>query len=245
MFGQEIDILCHSASNPGRGMGQVEVFLKGRKYQMAGDMSNEDSWTMTIYNTQDFLVRSFFLKVIAGIQNFNTPVTLDETYSASNIYSGFNYSGQGSNQYNENFSDNHYEFLKSIGFGYLSGTMTKINEVYNNMRQNINSKSLKGMSDINANSFVPIADSGAIYGIQDIYTPSRTYEARPWYMADIVVQQLDHNDEPIQTTLLQNAFISNVGAIDYTDEVGDVSTTELTFNYSGIEYISEGSYINY
>ena len=243
LFGQEIDILCHASSNPGREMGTVEVYLKGRKYTMAGDMSDESSWTITIYNTQDFLVRNFFLKVIAGIQNFNTPITLDDEYSKSHdIFSGFNYSGAGSNLYQQESNYNTKDFLDSIGMGDLTDAMETVNIAYNEMR-NLNNINIGD----NPNSFIQADGRVANHGLgtAGVYNGDGNYAARPWYMTDIIIQQLDHNDNPISETRLNNAFATAVGGIDYTDEVGEISTTEITFAFSGIEYGASGVYVKF
>jgi hypothetical protein len=58
--------------------------------------------------------------------------------------------------------------------------------------------------------------------------------SKPWYWTDIIIQQLDHNDEVISSVVLWDAWVTSVGDIDYTDETGDVSQTQITFAYSGI-----------
>lgn len=246
LFGQEIDILCHSTSNPGREMGTVEVFLKGRKYTMAGDMSDEGTWTITIYNTEDFLVRSFFLKVIAGIQNFTAPVTLDGGYNQmSDVFQGFDYSG-GNKTLQPNGGNSAYEFLDYIGKGKLSETMESVNVVYNEMRNNWNTinRAIDNVRDIISSSNY-IQPDGRVLNGNAIFNGDGNYTARPWYMTDIIIQQLDYNDKPITVSKLNNGFVTNVGGIDYTDEVGEISTTEITFAFSGIEYGVDGFYVNY
>lgn len=247
LFGQEIDILCHASSNPGREIGTVEVFLKGRKYTMAGDMSDEGTWSITIYNTEDFLVRSFFLKVIAGIQNFNTPITLDEGYNQmSNIFQGFDYTSDGSNLYVGDSTQSSYDFLTTIGRGELSDAMETVNNVYNEMRHNWNmiNSAIDNVRDIiSDNSY--IQPDGLITSNNATYNGDGHYIARPWYMTDIVIQQLDSNDLPVTETRLTNGFVSAVGGIDYSDEVGEISTTEITFTYSGTEYGVDGVYVKY
>lgn len=243
LFGEELDILCHASSNPGREIGTVEVFLKGRKYIMAGDMSDEGTWSITIYNTQDFLVRSFFLKVIAGIQDFNTPSTLDDSNNfLSEIFSGFNYA-TGTNIYNQqNVAD--YDFLAEIGKDSLSDTMNIVNTAYNEMRTNWNTVN-NYIYNVKDNILNSTGAYGKIFTSNSSKRFNATYKAQPWYMTDIIIQQLDHNNLPVTNTTLHNAFITNVGGIDYTDETGTVSTTELTFAYSGKDYSVEGFYVNY
>jgi len=76
-FGRELDIQTHDVTAPGRSIGTVDVFLKGRKYQLAGDRSDEGQITLSFYNDPNMIIRRFFLQVIAGMQNFNVPVTID------------------------------------------------------------------------------------------------------------------------------------------------------------------------
>ena len=76
-FGRELDIQTHDVTAPGRSMGVAEVYLKGRKYQLAGDRSDEGSITLTFYNDPHLIIRRFFLQVVAGIQNYNLPLTID------------------------------------------------------------------------------------------------------------------------------------------------------------------------
>ncbi len=246
LFGQEIDILCNATTNPGREIGTVEVFLKGRKYQMAGDMNDEGTWSMTIYNTEDFLVRSFFLMVIGGIQNFNTPLTMDDGYNQLSVaFNGFDYGNGQGNIFNSG-NQGRYDFLTSIGQGALSSTLDTINTVYNEMRSNWNtvSRAIDNVRDIINSNPTAIA-GGPILSNNAVYNGDGNYAARPWYMSDIVIQQLDSNDKPVTTTTLHNAFASAVGSIEYTDETGDISKTEITFTYSGITYGVDGYRVTY
>jgi len=146
-FHDEVDILCNASTMPGREIGSVEVYLKGRKYQMAGDMSDENTWNFTIYNTETFLVRDFFLSLIAEIQSFEAPPTLSG--SASVLY---------------------------------------------------------------------------------------PRKGQPWYMRNITIQQLGSAGEVLTSAVLTNAYVTTVGPIEYSDETGNISTTEITFTFSGIIY---------
>ena len=148
-FGREIDILTHDIVSPSMSIGVAEVFLKGRKYQLAGDRSDEGSISMTIYNDPELGIRTFLQEGIKAIQDFETPST---------IY------GPGS------------------GFG--------------------------GMF--------------SLFG-----------GALP-YQGDIVIQQLDHDEQIVNSVILHESFVTEVGSIEYQDEVGDVSTTQITIAYTGL-----------
>jgi len=49
--GETFNILCHSASLPGKSLTPVDMVAKGRKYQLRGETSYEGTWTVDIYNT--------------------------------------------------------------------------------------------------------------------------------------------------------------------------------------------------
>jgi hypothetical protein len=81
MLGQKLDILCHNVQSPGRGIGTIDVYLKGREYKIAGDRADEGSITMTFYNDPNLILRRFFLKLIAGVQSYVTPETIQQTFN--------------------------------------------------------------------------------------------------------------------------------------------------------------------
>jgi len=140
--GREIDIQCHDVNAPGRSMGVAEVFLKGRKYQLAGDRADEGSLTLTFYNDPELILRTTLLDMVNDIQDYNVP---------------------GS----------------SGGGGYGGG-----------------------------GSPLP-------------------------YQTDVTIEQLDHEERVVIATVYHSAFVTEVGAIDYQDEIGEISTTALTLSYTG------------
>lgn len=229
-FSEDIDILCNSTSSPGREMGTTEIFLKGRKFNIAGDMSDDGTWEFTIYNTPDLLVRRFFLKVVGGIQNFQTPETIEASFEgASNltpVYGGLNNSNLGTVG---GVIDS--GILDVIGLGGVGDAISSINGAYQDMKSNWNT--IKALPTTVTNSL----ENG--FSLVTNINSNNPYANRPWYMSDVKIQQLDHNDEVISETLLNNAFITSVSPIEYNDELGEISTTTLTFTYSGIEYGNE------
>jgi len=56
------------------------------------------------------------------------------------------------------------------------------------------------------------------------------------YKQDITIQQLDHDGLSIGEAILHNAFVTNVGAIEFSDETQGISTTSVTFTWSGITF---------
>jgi len=186
-LGKNLDIQCHNVQSPGRSIGTVDVYLKGREFKIAGDRADEGSITLTFYNDPELLLRRFFLKIIGGIQNYQTPVSIavvDASYS---------------------------EQLNSI-LGTISSTISDITNAYNQIKYNIN-----GL----------MYSSGLYYG---------TYDGKPWYQTDIKILQLGPDEETLVETVLHNAFVSDVSALEYTDETGEISQTTLTITYSGISY---------
>jgi len=183
-FGRELDIQTHDVTAPGRSLGIVEVYLKGRKYQLAGDRADEGVITLTFYNDPDMIIRKFFLQVIAGVQNFNVPNTVEGGVP------------QGG------------EFVGRLG----QQALVAFDEIRSNFRSVTDL--LRGMS----------------------YRPQPGSHSGPWYQSDIRVQQLNHNKDVSTEAVYHSAFVTDVSAIDYQDEVGEVSTTTITIAYTGVSY---------
>jgi len=206
-FGQEIDIQTHAMSSPGSSMGVAEVYLKGRKYQIAGDRADEGSMSLTFYNDPDLLVRRFFLQIIDGIQNFNTPITIEN---------GSNMDTLGR------------DFLSSNNFsGYSQKNISnRISSAYDEIRRNFDSLSsvFRGAANYLSGGQERSLFSSSVNGMD------------PWYQSTITIQQLDNNMDVSTETTVYNAFVTDVSAIEYTDEVGDISTTTITLAYTGIDY---------
>ena len=76
-LGKEIDIMCHEVSSPGRALGVVDVYLKGREIKIAGDRGDAGQITISFYNDPSLLVRNFFLKLISEVQSYEAPMTID------------------------------------------------------------------------------------------------------------------------------------------------------------------------
>jgi len=200
-FGREIDIQTHDVTAPGRSMGVAEVYLKGRKYQLAGDRSDEGTITLTFYNDPEMVIRRFFLQVIAGIQNFNLPITVEG--GTANLSSD----------------------IKGVGVGHRA--LIAFDEIRNNFR------TLKELfEDLTMNT----KDYSTDFRNQYNKKGAGIYQSAPWYQTDIRIQQLNHNSEVSTESVYHSAFITDVSAIDYQDETGDISTTTLTLAYTGVSY---------
>lgn len=225
VFGKELDIVCHSATAPGREISTVDVFIKGRKYQLAGEMADEGTWEMTIYNTPDLLHRRFFLKMIGGIHNFNTPDYLQDggIVPPSKITGGTNLSVHGNDSGSSVFDGDLGDLLSNV-----SSAVGKINQAYTDIKSTFSA--VKRTSN-NIKQLIN-GDWTAL----ETFISDNNYTAKPWYQHDIIIQQLDHNEEVIATSILNNAFVKSVSPIEYSDETQEISKTTITFAYSGIEY---------
>jgi hypothetical protein len=223
VFGNEIDIVCKSTSMPGRTLGTVEVFVKGRKFQLASESADDNTWEIEFYNVPDLLHRRFFLKMIGGVHNHNTPDYLNDGGSipAPNINSGTNLSVSGSS--NNSSASSLASFL-----GGVSDSVTKINSAYNDL------KNLWGSAKKVSNNLKQ-AINGDWQSLLSLISENG-YSSTPWYQQEVIIQQLDNNGQPIAEAVLHNCFVTSVGEIEYSDESGDISTTTVTFSYSGISY---------
>ena len=199
ILGQNIDILCNATSAPGADIGTAEVFLRGRKYQLAGDRIDDGTWEMTIYNTPDMLVRNFFLKLIDSIQSYKTPQSFSQTVAGL------------------------------IPTGNVNNVLSQLGNI------NTSLFSLINQVTINWNNIYSV--------IRNISDSAYSLGSGPWYMTEIIIQQLDHEMKVTSQIVLEKAFIKTVGNIDYSDETGNVSTTTFTFAYSGIRFGTDAEQI--
>jgi len=190
-FGKELDIQCHEVSSPGRSIGVVDVYLKGREYKIAGDRADTSQITLVFYNDPNLIIRNFFLRVISEIQSYNTP----DTVNTESI---------------RNYVQTASEIFNAPG----------LNDLYSGIIGGIN---LINQVSYNIDNVLGFA-SGLTGG-----------EISPGYQYDISIQQLDEKGNVASETILMNAWISEVSEIQYTDETGEVSSTELTINYTGIK----------
>ncbi len=222
VFGNEIDIICSGSSMPGRELSTVEAYVKGRKFLLAAEMADEGSWEMTIYNTPDHIHRRFFLKMIGGIHNFQTPDYLNDGGSlpATTLDGGTNYSVSGTAS----------PQTSGIGgfLGRASDAASSINTAYNDIKYAFGTAK-KISSDLKR---VINGDWSSLEGLLS----ANGYSSSVWYQQDIVIQQLDHNDNAITQAVLHNCFVTSVGPISYSDESSEISTSDITFSYSGISF---------
>jgi len=66
----KFDVLAHSTNFPGKTIGQIDVFNQGRKLPLFGDTNFQNTWTITIYNTEDHAIRRAMLNWMKACDNF-------------------------------------------------------------------------------------------------------------------------------------------------------------------------------
>ncbi len=98
--GKEGDIYfyCKAASLPASNLGEIEVGFMGRKFYEHGDRTF-DPWDVTMYNSQDFAMRSF---IEYWMDQMNTHENNTQTYTLTpegGHFSGINLSGNNSSYY--------------------------------------------------------------------------------------------------------------------------------------------------
>ncbi len=81
------------------------------------------------------------------------------------------------------------------------------------------------------NSDAPLSNGGDFGRIMNIILGGSSN-----YKQDIVIQQLDFEESVIGEAIIHNAFVTTVGSIEYSDETQGVSTTSVTFTWSGITF---------
>jgi len=219
VFSNEIDIICTSTGMPGRDVSTVEAYVKGRKFLLAGEMADEGSWEMTIYNTPDHIHRRFFMKMIGGIHNFNTPSYLNDGGSMpkTSLSGGTNMSVSGAAS---SAGGGIGDFL-----GGVSAAVSAIDTAYQDLK-NVWGSAAKVSSDLKQ------AINGDWQSLEALIS-SNGYSSSNWYQQDVIIQQLDSNDVPITQMVLHNCFVTGVSPIEYSDESAEISTCTISFAYSG------------
>ena len=227
VLGRDLDIACNATTNPGRELGTVDVFIKGRKVQYAAEGTDEGTWELTMYNDPTLQHRNFFLEMINVIHSFAEPQYLSDNGGIQNSNLGVNALNIGSSAQG---SSN----LDFSGWGKLGNFVNKVSSAVNAANTAYNNITNTFAQFQRVSKSVQDFTSGDLTALQEIFNIN-SYQ-RPWYMTEIIVEQLDNVGNSVSTTILHNAFISNVGPIEYSDETGDISTTTITFTYSGISY---------
>jgi hypothetical protein len=174
---------------------------------------------MTIYNTPDHFMRRYFLELINAIHSFDTPAYLMDP-------------GQMTQTELRTIRVNAAGSGGTSGSGSFGGFLGKISNTVKQIDKAITD--VKGLFN-RASTVVDTIQQGG-YGSFESLTYGPGYPHRPWYQQDITIQQLDHSGRAISQVTILNAFITNVGPVEYDDSEGDVTKTTITFAFSGLEY---------
>ena len=67
---EQMSFLCSSTSLPGMTIGEVTIPFRGRELYVAGDRTFA-TWTTTILNDTDFLIRKAYERWLNGINNMS------------------------------------------------------------------------------------------------------------------------------------------------------------------------------
>jgi hypothetical protein len=71
-----------------------------------------------------------------------------------------------------------------------------------------------------------------VHNVKTVQNYVSQTNASGWYQGNVTIEQLGNHNNPVGATVVHNAFITEVGAIEYQDEVGDVSTTTVTLAFT-------------
>jgi hypothetical protein len=69
--GPSVDILAKSATMPGRGFADVQVWVQGRELTVAGDATYDGTWSCTFMDTEDHMLRNKFIAWMDYIDSFD------------------------------------------------------------------------------------------------------------------------------------------------------------------------------
>ena len=83
---EEFSFLCKAASLPASNIAAIDVPFRGRIFKVAGDRT-VDTWTVTVINDEDFLIRSAFEEWMQQIAHLdgNDGATKPDAYMHSAI----------------------------------------------------------------------------------------------------------------------------------------------------------------
>ena len=64
------DVLCKATTFPSVTLGQIEVFIQGRKLVLPGDTAYTNTWTVTLYQTEDHAIRKDMIQWMRQADHF-------------------------------------------------------------------------------------------------------------------------------------------------------------------------------
>lgn len=65
-----VDTLCKASTFPSVTLGQIEVYNQGRKLVIPGDTSYANTWTLTLYQTEDHAIRKDMISWMRAADDF-------------------------------------------------------------------------------------------------------------------------------------------------------------------------------
>ena len=103
--GEKFQFMCKAAALPASTLGVVEVPFRGRVFKVTGDKTF-DTWTVTIINDEDFMLRTAFEQWVNG---------MNKTSDGSGATNPGSYMGDA--------------FVKQFGRGYRQGVNSERNSM--------------------------------------------------------------------------------------------------------------------
>lgn len=182
---EKLNVLCQATSFPQRTISTVPVWRFGRKYNLRGETTFPDTWTMEFVDDSEFTIYTALMLWMYDIDDTAWQDTALDVYD--DIVT--------------KVRNDKLELLpKELG------TIRRFNYL----------ESVAG--------FIPMLE--------------RYKDSDPNYQTDITVFQLDQNGNKVRGIRLQNAFISDLSEISYSDSEKDTLTKfTCTITYSESEFI--------
>ena len=106
--GKKFEFMCKAAALPASTLGVVEVPFRGRVFKVTGDKVY-DTWTVTIINDEDFMLRTAFEEWVNG---------MNKASDGSGATNPASYMGDA--------------FVKQLGRGYRQGAESRRNTIDDN-----------------------------------------------------------------------------------------------------------------
>ena len=139
LIGRDFDIQCNEFQSSGRSLGVVDIYLKGREFKIAGDRADEGSFTVSFYNDPDLLVRNFFLRLISVVQDYTTPVTVNDALGGKlSIYDELQDAVNKLEKYASEIKHNITSLLSIAGFGISAGPWYMVDITVQQLDENEN-----------------------------------------------------------------------------------------------------------
>ncbi len=116
---EKFQFLCKAAALPASNIAPIDVPFRGRILKVAGDRTF-DTWTVTILNDEDFVLRTAFEQWMNGVSKLdnNSGATRPISYMSNAIV---NQLGRGANQGKESTTNTSGNTVKPLRTYYFDG----------------------------------------------------------------------------------------------------------------------------